>query len=200
MPKINVSNLIEEAHEYFSVGAYDKAIFLYAQASSLEPKNLEYQIYALFCDIASEDVSKAQSLFDYFIVQKDIDFQKAVSFVQESISAYDGDVELMMKLLHDISEQNIETLDAIEYGDFLKLVQTRGSFREAYEDIMFSTKVAITSKEDLIDFINMLIENNFNTTAYSYLDGYGDVFAYDDELVALYSKLGEKSIENSKEQ
>lgn len=198
MPKIN--SLIEEAHEFFTLGAYDKAIFLYAQASSLEPSNIEYQIYPLFCDIASEDSQRAQELFDYFLIQKDLDLEKAISFVKDSINAFDGDVELMMQLLNDVSKQNVENLDAIEYEDFLSLVQTRGSFREAYEDIMFSTKVAITSKEDLVDFINKLIDNNFNTTAYSYLDGYGDVFAYDDDLIALYSKLGEKSIENSKEQ
>jgi len=95
----------------------------------------------------------------------------------------------MMGLLKDISNTNVESLNAIEYNDFMELVKDRGSFKEAYQDIMFSTKVAITTKEDLIDFIGKLIENNFNKTAYSYLDGFNQYFAYDDELTALYDKL-----------
>ena len=87
-------------------------------------------------------------------------------------------------------------LDAIEYEDFLQLEKARGSFRVAYEDIMFSTKVAIQSKDDLVDFINKLIENGFDTTAYSYLDGFNEVFSYDKDLTALYEKLESKNIDN----
>ncbi len=54
---------------------------------------------------------------------------------------------------------------------------------------MFSTKVAITTKEDLIDFIDKLIENNFNKTAYSYLDGFNQYFTYDEKLNDLYNRL-----------
>lgn len=193
---INIEKILEQAHEFFAARRYDKAIFLYSQASALKPKNVEYKIYALFCDIASENEEQAQQLFDYFSAQKQIDFDAAVTYVQNTIEAYDGNTELMMQLLNDISSQSVETLDAIEYEDFLALVNSRGSFREAYEDIMFSTKVAITSKEELLDFINKLIDNNFKTTAYSYLDGYGNVFAYDEDVVALYARLERTNIDN----
>ena len=196
---VNISKLLETAHEFFTIGAYDKAIFLYSQVSAMNPKNQEYQLYALFCDLATEDEQKAQELFDYFSVQKEIDFNVAIQYVKDTIAALDGNNELMMKLLHDISNESVNTLDAIEYQDFLNLVNSRGSFREAYEDIMFSTKVAITSKEDLVDFINKLIENHFESTAYSYLDGYGNVFSYDKELIDLYEKLGKNTFENKHE-
>lgn len=190
--------MLEQAHQLFIEKRYDEAIFLYSQIVSYEPTNIEYQLYPIFCDVASEDDEKGQSLFEYFSVQKELDLQVAIKYVKDTIAAYDGNNELMMKILHDLSVQTIESLDAIEYGDFLKLVANRGSFREAYEDIMFSTKVAIKSKEDLIDFINKLIDNNFNTTAYSYLDGFGKVFSYDEDINELYEKLESKNIENSK--
>jgi hypothetical protein len=79
----------------------------------------------------------------------------------------------------------------------MNLVETRGSFKEAYQDIMFSTKVAITTKEELIDFINKLIDNNFRHTAYNYLDGFNEFFAYDNELVSLYEKLERADIDNN---
>jgi tetratricopeptide (TPR) repeat protein len=193
---IKIENLITSANEFFIRRKYDKALFLYSQVSSLNKNNLEYQLYALFCDIASEDEEKAQSLFEYFSIQKDINFDNAVKYIKDAINAYDGDNELMMKLIQDISIQNIESLDAIDYMDFLSLIKDRGSFRIAYEDIMFSTKVAIKSKDDLVDFINQLIENDFNTTAYSYLDGFNQVFAYDKDLISLYEKLESKQIDN----
>ena len=190
---IRVDELIDTANEFFISRQYDKALFLYSQASSLQPTNIEYQLYALFCDIASEDDEKGQSLFEYFTVQKELDFDSAVKYVKDTINAYDGDNEIMMQIIKDISIQSVESLDAIDYQDFLNLVNKRESFRVAYEDIMFSTKVAIKSKEDLIDFIDKLITNNFTTTAYSYLEGFSNLFSYDQDLIKLYEKLGEKS-------
>jgi len=196
---IKVADLIQSANEFFTSKQYDKALFLYSQASSFEPTNIEYQIYALFCDIASEDEQKAQSLFEYFSIHKDLDFDAAITQIQETINAFDGDNDLMIKLLHDISTQNLESLDAIDYEDFLELVESRESFRIAYEDIMFSTKVAIKSKEDLVSFIEQLIEHGFDTTAYSYLDGFNEVFSFDKDLIKLYEKLESKQFENNKQ-
>jgi len=193
---IKVADLILNANEFFISQQYDKALFLYSQASSFEPTNIEFQIYALFCDIASEDEQKAQSLFEYFSIHKELDFEAAITQIQETINAFDGDNDLMIKLLHDISTQNLESLDAIDYVDFLELVESRESFRVAYEDIMFSTKVAIKSKEDLVSFIDQLIEHDFDTTAYSYLDGFNEVFSFDKDLIALYEKLESKQFEN----
>lgn len=194
---IKVNDLIEHANEFFTLKQYDKALFLYSQAASLNPTNIEYQLYAVFCDIATEDDEKGQSLFEYFTIQKELDFDGAIKYIQDTIGAYDGNNELMMKILQDISTLTIESLDAIDYQDFLELVKGRGSFRIAYEDIMFSTKVAIKSKEDLVDFINQLIDNNFTTTAHAYLEGFNQVFTYDQDLVQLYEKLESKQIENS---
>ena len=194
---INVKDILEEAHGYFANQEYDIAIFLYSQVLSYEPDNVEYKIYPIICDIASENSEKGQALFEYFSIQKDLNQDKAIEFVKDAISAYDGNNELMMKIFRDFSVQTIESLDAIDYEDFLKLVDSRGSFREAYEDIMFSTKVAIKSKKDLIDFIEQLIDNDFSTTAYSYLDNFQKLFTFDEEISKLYEKLGGKTIENS---
>ncbi len=193
---INIEKLLQQAHSLFSSKDYDKALFVYSQVLSTAPTSKEYQIYCLLCDIASENDEKAQSMFDYFIVSKDEDLDAAVAYVEDVVNALDGDNEKMMGLLKDISNTSVESLNAIEYKDFMELVQSRGSFKEAYQDIMFSTKVAITTKDDLIDFINKLIENNFNKTAYTYLDGFNEFFSYDEELSALYKKLERKNIDN----
>ena len=191
---INESRLLNEANSFFTQRKFEKALFLYSQLSSEFPDNKEYQIYALFCDIASEDEEKAMSLYDYFVVVKDENLEVAIRYVEDVINAYDGDIDKMMEILKEVSSSTIESLDAIRYEDFKKLIESRGSFRIAFEDIMFSTKVAIENKDDFFDFVTKLIDNDFNSTAYTYLDGFNEYFSYDQEIEKLYKKLEEKKI------
>ena len=191
---INESRLLNEANSFFTQRKFEKALFLYSQLSSEFPDNKEYQIYALFCDIASEDEEKAMSLYDYFVVVKDENLEVAIRYVEDVINAYDGDIDKMMEILKEVSSSTIESLDAIRYEDFKKLIESRGSFRIAFEDIMFSTKVAIENKDDFFDFVTKLIDNDFNSTAYTYLDGFNEYFSYDQEIEKLYKKLEEKKL------
>ncbi len=191
---INENRLLNEANVFFTERKFDKALFIYSQLSSNFPDNKEYPIYALFCDIASEDVDKAISLYDYFSIVKEEDIDEAITYVEDVVNAYDGDVDKMMEILQDLSASTVDTLDAIRYEDFKRLIKSRGSFRVAFEDIMFSTKVAIENKEDFFDFVTKLIDNDFNTTAYSYLDGFNEYFSYDTKIEELYKKLEEKKL------
>ena len=191
---INENRLLNEANAFFLDKKFEKALFIYSQLSSTYPENKEYPIYALFCDIATEDIEKATSLYDYFTVAKDENIEEAISYVEDVINAYDGDIDKMMEILQELSSSTVDSLDAIKYEDFKELIESRGSFRIAFEDIMFSTKVAIESKEDFFDFVNKLIDNDFNSTAYSYLDGFNEYFSYDSKIEELYKKLEEKAL------
>ena len=191
---INENRLLNEANSFFTQRKFDKALFLYSQLSSNFPDNKEYPIYALFCDIASEDEQKALSLYDYFSVVKDENLEVAIRYVEDVINAYDGDIDKMMEILKELSSSTVESLDAIRYEDFKKLIKSRGSFRVAFEDIMFSIKVAIENKDDFFDFVTKLIDNDFNSTAYTYLDGFNEYFSYDQEIEKLYKKLEEKKL------
>jgi tetratricopeptide (TPR) repeat protein len=197
---INESRLLNDANSLFLQKKFKEALFLYSQLVSNFPKNKEYQVYALFCDIASEDEAKALSLFDYFCVIKEENFEEAIRYVDDIVSAYDGDINKMTKLLKELSTTTVELLDAIRYDDFKKLVESRGSFRVAFEDIMFSTKVAIENKDDFYDFVTKLIDNDFNSTAYTYLDGFNEYFSYDKEIEKLYKKLEEKKLATNHKQ
>lgn len=194
---INEKKLLNDANNYFLDKEFDKAMFIYAQLSSIFKYNKEYPIYALFCDIAHDDENKALSLFDYFTVAKDKDIDEAIAYVHNVIDAYDGDIDKMMDMLKDLTTSTVDSLDAIKYEDFKSLIESRGSFRVAFEDIMFSTKVAIDSKDDFFDFVTKLIENDFNTTAYSYLEGFNEYFAYDSKIEELYKMLEEKKLATS---
>lgn len=194
---VNENKLLNEANSFFLQKKFKKALFLFSQLITYFPTNKEYPIYALICDIANEDEEKALSLYDYFLVVKNEDLEKGIKYIKDVIEAYDGDMDKMMNILKDLSDSTIENLDAIKYEDFKKLIKSRGSFRVAFEDIMFSTKVAIENKDDFFDFVEKLIENDFNNTAYSYLDGFNEYFTYDNKIQQLYKKLEEKSLANN---
>ena len=192
---INENRIFENANSLFIQKKFKEALFNYSLLISNFPDNKEYPIYALLCDISIEDESKALSLFDYFSVLKKDGLDEAIDYIKDVINAYDGDIEKMMGILEDIAESNINNLEAINYSDFNKTVEQRGSFKLAFEDIMFSTKVAINNREDFYDFITKLIDNGFDNTAYTYLDGFNEYFNYDNEIIKLYKKLEEKQNE-----
>ncbi|AXX85404.1 hypothetical protein [Aliarcobacter skirrowii] len=197
---INENRVLNDAHSLFAQRRFEKALFLYSLLVDNFPQKDEYKIYALFCDIALEDASKAIALFDYFTILKDDDLQEAIDYVKGVIKAYDGDIDKMMMLLKELNLTTVNQLDAINYSDFKKLIEQRGSFKVAFEDIMFSTKVAIESKDDFYDFVTKLIDNGFSNMAYNYLEGFNEYFIHDKEIVKLYKRLEEKSNEvNHKE-
>ncbi len=197
---INENRVLNDAHSLFAQRRFEKALFLYSLLVDNFPQKEEYKIYALFCDIALEDPSKAIALFDYFSILKDDDLQEAIDYVKGVIKAYDGDIDKMMMLLKELNVTTVNQLDAINYSDFKKLIEQRGSFKVAFEDIMFSTKVAIESKDDFYDFVTKLIDNGFSNMAYNYLEGFNEYFIHDKEIVKLYKRLEEKSNEANHKQ
>ena len=197
---IKENRVLNEANSLFTQRKFDKALFLYSLLISNFPNNEEYPIYALLCDISIEDENKAIALFDYFFLLKKDDPKEAISYIKNVINAYDGDIEKMMDLLKELNLTTVNQLDAINYEDFQLLIKQRGSFKVAFEDIMFSTKVAIEKKEDFYDFVTKLIDNGFNNMAYNYLEGFQDYFFQDKEIVKLYKRLEEKQNETKHKQ
>ena len=192
---VKENKLLKRANAYFINRDYDSAFFIYGQLLAQHPKSEEYKLYVIFCDIATENELKAISLFDYFKVSKGDNLQKAIAEVKDIIAVYDGNLVEKEDELKGV-ENDIDLLNAIRYEDFKRLIEDRGSFRIAFEDIMFSTKVAIESKEDFFDFVTHLIDNNFSAIAYNYLDGFNDYFVDDKELKELYKKLEDKQLDN----
>jgi hypothetical protein len=69
----------------------------------------------------------------------------------------------------------------------LILIENRGSFKKAFEDIMFSTKVVITEKDEFIDFVTQLANEGFDEMALNYLDATTSLFGDDQDVLALYN-------------
>jgi len=190
MAKINPNILLERAENAFLKGEFDNALRSYGLILKEYPSLDEAKVGVYLSDLGSENEEEAQALFEYYHVIKD-EKENAVDIIDGLIENLDSSKQLIQELLLDPVEEQIEYGDGIRYSDFLALVEDRGSFKKTFEDIMFSTKVIISNKDEFIDFVSKLSQEGFNEMALGYLDSSTKLFGNDQEVLALYHIISE---------
>jgi hypothetical protein len=186
MAKVNKNILLQRAETEFLEGDFTNALRDYGLLLKDYPSMDEAKVGVYLSDLGIESSEEAQALFDYYQVIKD-EKENAVEIIDSLIRSLDNSKDSLQKLLVDPLEEQIEYSEGIRYSDFLKLVESRGSFKKAFEDIMFSTKVVITNKDEFIDFVTRLNEEGFDEMALSYLDASSSLFGNDQDILALYN-------------
>ena len=186
MAKLNKTLLLQRAEGEFLKGDFLKALRDYGLLLKDYPNLDEAKVGVYLSDLGIESGEEAQALFDYYQVIKDKN-DNAVEIIDSLIRSLDSSKDMIKELLVDPIEEQIEYSEGIRYSDFLALVDSRGSFKKTFEDIMFSTKVVITNKDEFIDFVTKLTEEGFDEMALSYLDASSSLFGNDQEILALYT-------------
>ena len=185
MKKINQELLLQRAENEFLKGDYTNALRSYGLILKDYPTLDEAKIGVYLSDLGIESQEEAQALFDYYQVIKN-DKDNAVDIIDGIIENLDTSKKQIQELLVDPVEEQVEYGDGIRYSDFLRLVESRGSFKKTFEDIMFSTKVVITNKDEFIDFVMQLSNEGFDEMALGYLDASSSLFGNDQDILALY--------------
>lgn len=178
--------LLKKAEDEFLSGDYKSALQTYGRVLEKNPKLDEAKVGIYLSDIGTENEEEAQSLFDYYQAIKNNE-PEAAQIVHEIIDSIDVTKNTLSELMNEQLKYQAEYEDGILYSDFKELIVSRGSFKNAFEDIMFSTKVIITEKDDFIDFIKNLAREGFQKMALEYLDSSAQIFGNDQEVLALYS-------------
>ena len=185
MGKINQDLLLQRAEHEFLKGDYTNALRSYGLILKDYPTLDEAKIGVYLSDLGVESEDEAQALFDYYQLIKD-ERENAVDIIDGIIESLDTSKQMIQELLVDPVEEQVEYGDGIRYSDFLDLVESRGSFKKTFEDIMFSTKVIITNKDEFIDFVTQLSNEGFDEMALGYLDASTHLFGNDQDVLALY--------------
>lgn len=185
MAKVNQTILLQRAEGEFLQGDFANSLRSYGLILKDYPSLDEATIGVYLSDLGVENKEEAQALFDYYLTIKE-DKENAVEIIDQLIETLDSSKYEIHKLLDPMEEQ-LEYGDGIRYSDFLVLVEDRGSFKLAFEDIMFSTKVIITNKDDFIDFVTKLSRDGFDEMALGYLDATSQLFGNDQDILVLYS-------------
>ncbi len=186
MNKISQDLLLERAENEFLKGDYINALRSYGLILKDYPLLDEAKIGVYLSDLGAESEEEAQALFDYYQMIKS-EKENAVDIIDGLIDSLDSTKHNIQELLLNPMQEQIEYGDGIRYSDFLALVKSRGSFKKTFEDIMFSTKVVITDKDEFIDFVTKLADEGFDEMALGYLDATTNLFGDDQDVLALYN-------------
>ncbi len=186
MSKVSANRLLQRAEEEFLQGDFKMALQTYGLLLKDYPAMDEAKVGVYLSDLGIESAEEAQALFDYYQVLKQ-ERENAADIIDGLIESLSTTKMQLSELLVDPVQEQIEYGEGIRYSDFLELVESRGSFKKAFEDIMFSTKVVITDKDQFIDFVTRLAKEGFDEMALNYLDATTTLFGDDQDVLALYN-------------
>jgi predicted nucleic acid-binding protein len=180
--------LLQRAEEQFLNKDYSNALKIYGLLLKDYPQLKDAKVGAYLSDMGFDLDDDAQALFDYYqaIKNSSDDAEEIIDELSQTI--YATRIIVQEQVVGAMQEQ-IEYQDGISYHDFVTLIESKGDFREAFEDIMFSTKVVITTKEEFIDFIKRLISAEYQEVALKYLDSISGHFGATQDIYALYQLI-----------
>jgi len=197
MSTISKYKILSQAKESFSKAEYKAALEKFATVLQNYPNSKEAYNGVILSEMAMSGEGGAEALFDYYEILQEDDKESADSIMSEILKNMDGSLEELSKVFAQPLRDRLEFEDGISYSDFKKIVDDGADFRETFENIMFSTRVIITQKEDFVDFLDRLIEHDFAEMALTYLENALSVYPSDELLRKLLKKLAKgKTIED----
>jgi len=189
MSRISKYKILTQAKESFSKAEYKSALEKFAEVLQNYPNSKEAFNGVILSEMALSGEDGAEALFDYYEVLKEEDKEQADIIMSEILESMDGSLEKLSEVFSEPLRERLEFEDGILYSDFKKLIDEGGEFKEIFENIMFSTRVIITKKEDFVDFLDKLIAHGFSDMALSYLENALGVYPTDKSLRKLLKKL-----------
>ncbi|MBN2815760.1 MAG: hypothetical protein JXQ67_03705 [Campylobacterales bacterium] len=197
MSIISKYKILTQAKDSFSKAEYKTALEKFAQVLQSYPNSKEAYNGVILSEMAMSGESGAEALFDYYEILKEEDKEQADNIMSAILKDMDGSLEKLGQVFAQPLRERLELEDGILYSDFKALLDDGADFRETFENIMFSTRVIISEKEDFIDFLERLIEHDFTEMALTYLENALSIFPSDKLLRRLLKKLAKgRVIEN----
>ena len=191
MSTISKYQTLTQAKESFNKAEYKSALEKFAIVLQNYPNSKEAFNGVILSEMAMSGEGGAEALFDYYEILKEDDTEQADIIMSEILQNMDGSLEKLSEAFGDPIRERLEFEDGILYSDFKQLLSEGAPFKETFENIMFSTRVIITQKEDFIDFLDRLIEHDFAEMALTYLENALSVYPSDKLLRKLLKKLAQ---------
>ena len=197
MSTISKYKTLTQAKDSFSKAEFKNALEKFATVLQNYPNSKEAFNGVILSEMAMSGEGGAEALFDYYEILKEDDQESADKIMSDILQSMDGSIEKLSEVFSDPIRQRLEVEDGILYSDFIQLIDDGSNFKETFENIMFSTRVIITQKDDFIDFLDRLIEHDFAEMALTYLENALSIYPSDKLLRKLLKKIAQgKTIEN----
>lgn len=178
----------KRAEQAFLGRKYDEAFRLYSEIYVTKESDGEAKIGVLLSDFASEHEEEAQALYDYYTIAKS-ENEDAEVIIEDIMQNYDGNSDKIITLVNELMSYDKNNIDGIMYEDFKRIVESKGDFRIAFEDLMFSTKVIFDQRDDLLEFVDTLVDNGYREMALTYLEDTEFTFSLDNRIQKIVDKL-----------
>ncbi len=185
----NISSKLNSAENHFAKKDYNKALTLFGDILIEMPDFNPAKIGVLLCDLALDHEHESHALYDYYTILRKTKNIKADEILLEAIKSFDGNIDKISDFFRSINSSKIDAIDGIMYEDFKQMIERRGSFKRAFEDLMYSTKIVISGHDDFIEFMNKLVDNGFKDVAINYLENAGGILPFDEDIRHLINKI-----------
>ena len=193
MGDISKYKILSQAKKYFTESDYKKALEKFATVLQNDPDSIEAYNGVILSEMALSGEGGAEALFDYYEILKSEDKESADEIMSEILENMDGTLDKLSEIFATPLRDRLEAEDGILYDDFIKfLKQNDNDFKKVFDRIMFSTKVIITKKEDFIEFLEYLIDYDYQEMALNYLENALAVYPTDTKLRNLLRKLAQR--------
>jgi len=194
MKTVNKFKTLALANNNFSKAEYEKALRNYALVLKDFPTSKEAYNGAILAEMAMSGEAGAEALFDYYDILREENSEQADAIISEILETMDGTLDQLTALITEPVKDQLKYEDGILYSDFTRLVEEEGDFKRIFENIMFSTRVIITEKEDFVDFLGRLMRNGFNDMALSYIESALSIYPNDKQLLNLLRHLAKGAL------
>jgi len=181
--------LFKDAEKSFNSENYKKALINYSQILNINPENDKAKILVILTEMVMNKESGGDALYDYYTILIKANISNPEDVIYNLLESIDNKKVDLGNLPSSALEEHLLYSDGITYTDFKAFAIKQKGFKKAFEDIIFTTKIIITEKEELLDFLNNLVKYEFYGTALSYLEGALESFPNDKSLQFLAKKL-----------
>lgn len=192
MRTVNKYKTLANANDSFTKAEFEQALRNYALVLKDFPNSKEAYNGAILSEMAMSGEASAIALFDYYEILREEDAEQADTIISEILDTLDGSMDELTQMISSPLKDAIAFENGISYDEFKMLVNQEGDFKKIFENIMFSTRVIISEKEDFLDFLEHLVTHGFEEMALSYVDSALGVYKNDPKLTEIFNAIAEK--------
>lgn len=188
---------VNQAYTLLSKGKLAEAIRLFNQLYFEYPQDLDIQMGRVFCDIGASELSKGVALseFYYLLRQEKSSLQAKEEILPRLHKLEEAENSETEKAL-ELALGSAEALSCISFEDFKTFVFSKNTFKEAFEDFTLSTKIVFSSKNELYEFLNLLIDEGYANLSLQYAENIGENMGFDTQIHQILQKAVKHLNEN----
>lgn len=190
-----MNEFVKIALDYFEKKDYIFALNMYSNAIKDDKENEEAKVGIMLCDMAiNDDENNARNLLDYYFIVKNADSGNAYDIIFDIVNDNIEKSETMNNVISLAIQEKYESMNGILFNDFLSIFEQSGKEKIIFENILLSSKIIISDKEDLVSFVSLAVEYGFKNISDNYLDNLIITFEYNKGVIEIMENLRDDNI------